>query len=404
MTECKICRLCDIVLALTAILVLSPVSIPLIILLRLTGEGNIFFKQERLGHAGRPFLLLKFATMLKDSPQMLGGNITSKNDPRILPLGKLLRSTKINELPQLINIARGDMSFIGPRPLTKDNFIKYKKKQQEVIGKLRPGLSGLGSLMFSDEENWLAGSERDEIYSQIIVPLKSSAELHFSANQSFKMYCVLILATLIIVLIPPFKDSLLKLILPTFLNERYRVGKSRVFRKFKLGNTKIIDLNNRADIQELRKSLDADGRVVGLCHGCFDLIHPGHIHHFEEARQWCDFLVVSITADRFIKKGSGRPILDQHHRAEVLAELGVVDLVYIVEEESAVSAIKDIRPDYYFKGTDYKNSLEGKKVDRRLVEEKIAVEDQGGLLVFTRSEKLSSTDILTRYLESDSVY
>ncbi|MDC0379691.1 sugar transferase [Litorivicinus sp.] len=404
MTECKICRLCDFVLASTAILVLSPFSIPLIVLLRLSGEGNIFFKQERLGRGGRPFLLLKFATMLKDSPQMPGGNITSKNDPRILPLGRLLRSTKINELPQLINIARGDMSFIGPRPLTKDNFIKYKKKQQEVIGKLRPGLSGVGSLIFSDEESWLAGSGREETYSQIIVPLKSSAELHFSAKQSFKLYCVLILATFIIVLVPAFKDSLLKLILPTFLNERYQIGKSKVFGKSGLGNTKIIDLNNSADIQQIRKSLDADGRLVGLCHGCFDLIHPGHIHHFEEARQWCDFLVVSITADRFIKKGSGRPILEQHHRAEVLAELGVVDLVYIVDEESAVSAIKDVRPDYYFKGIDYQDNLEGEKVDRRLVDEKIAVEDEGGSLVFTRSEKLSSTDILTRFLKSESVH
>ena len=109
-------RIFDIIFATIALFLLSPLLIPIIIILRFTGEGEIFFIQKRIGMNKNNIKLFKFATMLKDSPNLGSGTVTLHNDPRILPFGSWLRKTKINELPQLINILIGDMSIIGPRP------------------------------------------------------------------------------------------------------------------------------------------------------------------------------------------------------------------------------------------------------------------------------------------------
>ena len=111
-------RLFDIIVSSIALIVVSPLFIPIIILLRLTGEGKVFYIQQRIGKRGLPFGLYKFATMLENSPNMSGGDVTSGNDPRVLPMGKFLRKSKINELPQLLNIINGEMSLVGPRPMT----------------------------------------------------------------------------------------------------------------------------------------------------------------------------------------------------------------------------------------------------------------------------------------------
>ena len=118
-------RFFDLIISITGIVFLSPLFIPVCILLVLTGENKVFYKQIRIGKNGQPFHLLKFATMLEDSPNLPGGDITSGNDPRVLPFGKFLRKSKINELPQLVNILKGDMSLVGPRPLTPKNFSYY---------------------------------------------------------------------------------------------------------------------------------------------------------------------------------------------------------------------------------------------------------------------------------------
>ena len=110
-------RFFDVFLSSIALIFLSPLLLPIIIILKLTGEGEVFFMQERIGRNGRLFKLIKFATMLKNSPNLGTGTVTMKHDPRILPVGKFLRKTKINELPQLLNILLGDMSVVGPRLL-----------------------------------------------------------------------------------------------------------------------------------------------------------------------------------------------------------------------------------------------------------------------------------------------
>jgi lipopolysaccharide/colanic/teichoic acid biosynthesis glycosyltransferase len=132
-------RFFDIIFSLLAIILLSPILIPVIILLLLTGEHEVFYRQDRVGYKNKIFKIWKFATMLKNSPNMGDGDITKRGDPRITPVGKFLRQSKINELPQLINIITGDMSFVGPRPLMKVGFDRYTDALKAKVYNVIPG-------------------------------------------------------------------------------------------------------------------------------------------------------------------------------------------------------------------------------------------------------------------------
>ena len=196
-------RLLDIIFSGLTILVLSPFLVAILIVLRFTGEGEIFFKQERIGKGGKKFQLYKFATMLKNSPNIGSGEITMRDDPRVLPLGKLLRKTKINELPQLFNILIGDMSVIGPRPLTPQTFDAYSETTQSLITQVLPGLSGVGSIVFRGEEEIMHGKKASvEFYANVIAPYKGSLEEWFVANQSLYVYFTAIFITAWAVLFP----------------------------------------------------------------------------------------------------------------------------------------------------------------------------------------------------------
>jgi lipopolysaccharide/colanic/teichoic acid biosynthesis glycosyltransferase len=196
-------RLFDVIFSALALLVLSPLLIPLMILLRFSGEGEIFFIQQRVGLDGQPFGLLKLATMLKNSPNIGTGTVTVKGDPRVLPVGKFLRKTKLNELPQLINILKGDMSIIGPRPQTQRCFDAFPKAVQAQIVKVRPGLSGIGSIVFRDEENLLHGHQQQERYYDVVIaPYKGALEEWYVANQGLRTYFLLIVLTIWVVLLP----------------------------------------------------------------------------------------------------------------------------------------------------------------------------------------------------------
>lgn len=196
-------RFLDILLAGLALLALAPLLLPIAILLHLTGEGEIFYAQRRIGRGGKVFNLLKFATMLKNSPNIGTGTITVKSDPRVLPFGGFLRKTKINELPQLINIVLGDMSVIGPRPMTEDNFLAYAQETRSAITQVRPGLSGIGSVIFRDEEEMLhASADPRFVHTHIIAPYKGALEQWYVANQSLSLYVALIALTAWAVLRP----------------------------------------------------------------------------------------------------------------------------------------------------------------------------------------------------------
>lgn len=189
-------RLLDILLSLLALLVLSPLLVPIVIILLLTGEHEVFYFQERIGRGGMPFRLFKFATMLKNSPNIGTGTITVKDDPRILPMGRFLRKTKINELPQLLNILLGDMSVVGPRPQTRRCFDAFPESSKQAIVTVRPGLSGIGSIVFRDEEEALhASKDPARFYDEVIAPYKGALEEWFVANQGLRTYVLVILIT-----------------------------------------------------------------------------------------------------------------------------------------------------------------------------------------------------------------
>lgn len=206
-------RFFDILLSGMALLILSPFLIPIMIALRFTGEGEVFYSQERVGFDGKSFDLYKFATMIKNSPNIGTGTVTLKNDPRVLPLGRILRKTKLNELPQLINILKGDMSVIGPRPQTRRCFDSYPLETQRLIRLVRPGLSGIGSIVFRDEEELMSNHpEPEKFYDTAIMPYKGKLEEWYVANQGLKIYLSCILVTVWVLLFP--KSNIVQKIFP----------------------------------------------------------------------------------------------------------------------------------------------------------------------------------------------
>lgn len=197
-------RIFDIVSSLISILILSPLLIPIIVGLKLTGEGHIFYKQERIGYKNKPFYIWKFATMLKNSVNMPGGHITLKKDPRLTPMGDFLRKSKINELPQLFNILVGSMSIVGPRPVMKISFDAYPNKIQKVIYNVKPGLTGIGSVIFRDEEKLISdiknnGGDVLQFYKEKIYPYKGDLEIWYQKNRSFFLDIGLIFITIWVV-------------------------------------------------------------------------------------------------------------------------------------------------------------------------------------------------------------
>ena len=189
-------RFFDILFSGFALIILSPLLVPIVIILKFSGEGEVFFFQERIGKDGKLFKLFKFATMLKDSPNLGTGTVTMKDDPRVLPVGKFLRKTKINELPQLLNIFFGDMSVIGPRPLTAETFGSYSDTTQSIIKQVRPGLSGIGSIIFRGEEDIMYGATASvDFYHDIIAPYKGALEEWFVSNKGLYIYFMAILTT-----------------------------------------------------------------------------------------------------------------------------------------------------------------------------------------------------------------
>lgn len=179
-------RLFDIVAAFFAVIVLIIPLIMVAFVLRFTGEGEIFYLQERIGRNRKPFKIYKFATMLKNSPNIGTGDVTTGNDPRVLPFGKFLRKTKINELPQLINVLNGTLRVVGPRPTTPRVFAMYPENFKKVFDVVSPGITGIGSVIFRDEEKILQSSPKETMtcYAEDIIPYKAQLEEWYVRNRS----------------------------------------------------------------------------------------------------------------------------------------------------------------------------------------------------------------------------
>ena len=201
-------RLLDIIISLFSLIILLPIFIPIIIILKLSGEGEVFYFQERYGIYNSRFQIWKFATMLKNSMNIGTGSITLQNDPRVTKIGSFLRKTKINELPQIINILKGDISLVGPRPLVTKTFNAYNEEVQSKIYNVKPGLTGIGSIIFRDEESIISAVKDEdphEFYKRIIAPYKGELEMWYQSNNSFFLDLQLIFMTAWVIFFPTSK-------------------------------------------------------------------------------------------------------------------------------------------------------------------------------------------------------
>lgn len=192
---CK--RAFDIVCSLLGLVVLSPLLLVVSLLVAVTSPGGVFFRQERIGKGGKPFRIFKFRSMRKDNA---GLKITTGNDSRITPVGRFLRKSKIDELPQLINVLVGDMSFVGPRPEVADYVSLYTPHQRQVL-LVRPGITGLASIRFRNENDLLtASTDPNRTYIEQIMPRKIDLDLEYIPHASVLYDIKLIFQTFAVVI------------------------------------------------------------------------------------------------------------------------------------------------------------------------------------------------------------
>jgi lipopolysaccharide/colanic/teichoic acid biosynthesis glycosyltransferase len=164
-------RALDLALSVPLLIVLSPLLLLIALLIRRGGEGPVFFRQERIGKGGRVFTLYKFRTMVNGS-QSKGPSVTSSGDARITPLGRTLRKYKLDELPQIFNVIRGDMSLVGPRPEVRKYVDAFKEDYLSIL-QINPGITDYAALRYRNEEEILAGYEdAEEAYTSVILPEK----------------------------------------------------------------------------------------------------------------------------------------------------------------------------------------------------------------------------------------
>ena len=197
-------RALDVLFGGLAVVILTPFMIPVIIALRLSGEGEVFYRQNRVGQHRKLFGIWKFATMLKDSPNLGTGSLTVRNDPRVTRVGHYLRATKVNELPQLLNVVTGEMSFVGPRPQMLVDFDVYPQRVRDVIADVPPGITGIGSIVFRDEERLLSkpGVDAKKFYAETIAPYKGDLEVWYLQHGSLWVDARLVFLTGWVILFP----------------------------------------------------------------------------------------------------------------------------------------------------------------------------------------------------------
>ena len=195
-------RFTDILIATITLIVLSPVFIIVIVVLMLTGEHEVFYSQKRIGYKNKPFRIWKFATMCKNSSSIGSKEITLRNDPRVTKFGRILRRTKINELPQIINVYKGEMSIVGPRPLMEVSFNLYSEKVKRLIYESKPGITGIGSLIFRDEEKTISEAVDPQKMYASIYPYKGELELWYLKNASIAVDTKIIFLTAWCIIFP----------------------------------------------------------------------------------------------------------------------------------------------------------------------------------------------------------
>jgi len=200
-------RIFDLIFSIILILLLSPLFFFISILLLFTGENEVFYLQTRIGHKNKKFKIFKFATMLKNSENIGTKTLTLRNDFRVTPFGKYLRITKLNEIPQIFNVFIGNMSFIGPRPLMENDFLNYSNDIKKAIYNSKPGISGIGSIVFRDEELLVSSHKGSKklFYINRILPFKGKLELWYNKNCSLINDFLILILTIYIIIFPKSK-------------------------------------------------------------------------------------------------------------------------------------------------------------------------------------------------------
>ncbi|MBT3269066.1 sugar transferase [Candidatus Poribacteria bacterium] len=177
-------RACDVGASLVGLVVLSPVFLVCAVLAKAQSRGSVFFLGYRVGRHGKPFRLVKFRTMVVDAPQ-LGTAITTADDPRVTRVGRMLRRSKLDELPNLVNVLAGSMSLVGPRPESADHVALYSDDDQRVLT-VRPGMTGPTQIRFADEEQMLAAQDDpDAYYTSVLLPTKIASDLNYVDTRTF---------------------------------------------------------------------------------------------------------------------------------------------------------------------------------------------------------------------------
>lgn len=188
-------RAFDFTAALIGLLLLSPIFLVVSAIIKLTSRGPVFFRQTRMGKDFRPFEIYKFRSMVVDAPK-LGGQITAGRDPRITGIGHFIRKTKLDELPQLINVLNGDMSLVGPRPEVPRYVELFADDYRQVLS-VRPGITDLASVKYRDESEILgAAADPDRAYIEQVLPDKIALAKEYIAHASFTYDVGLIFRTL----------------------------------------------------------------------------------------------------------------------------------------------------------------------------------------------------------------
>jgi len=192
-------RIFDITVALIGLIILIPVFIVIAILIKLDSPGPVFFKGKRVGQYGKIFYILKFRSMVPDAPQK-GATITCKDDPRITRIGRFLRNTKLDELPSLVNVLKGEMSLVGPRP-EAPAWVERYTPQQQVVLTIKPGITGLAQIKYRSEEELLSKANWETEYFQIMHD-KLNIDLHYVKNRSFILDMRILLGTVVVLFRP----------------------------------------------------------------------------------------------------------------------------------------------------------------------------------------------------------
>ena len=175
-------RLFDVVAAAVGLLLLSPVFLVVALLIKLDSQGPVFYRGWRVGEGGLPFRIIKFRTMVRHA-EVLGPVVTTADDVRVTNVGRLLRRTKLDELPQLLNVVAGTMSIVGPRPEDPTLVAHYSREEKKML-ELRPGITSPASLAYRREETLLHGANWQSTYLQAILPRKLEIEREYAARRT----------------------------------------------------------------------------------------------------------------------------------------------------------------------------------------------------------------------------